>query len=189
SDIAFLAGVAATDWSWAPLFADLDNDGRKDLFISSGIYRRPNDLDYLAFVGQPAVQASLQKGITRDNLTLVQRMPHIAVPNHLFRNNGDLTFSDVTATWGLSQPGFSNGAVYADLDNSGALDLVVNKINEPAAIYRNRAREVNGAHYLRVQLRGAAANTEGIGAKVFVTVGPTKQLVEQMPTRGFQSSV
>jgi len=189
SDIGFLAGVAATDWSWSPLFADLDNDGRKDLFITSGIYRRPNDLDYLTFVGQPAVQASLQKGIARENLTLIQRMPHVAVPNHVFRNNADLTFTDVTDAWGLSQPGFSNGAAYADLNNSGALDLIVNKIDEPAAIYRNRAREAGGAHYLRVQLRGAGGNTEGIGAKVFVTVGATTQLVEQMPTRGFQSSV
>jgi len=129
SDIGFLAGVAATDWSWSPLFADLDNDGRKDLFITSGIYRRPNDLDYLTFVGQPAVQASLQKGIARENLTLIQRMPHVAVPNHVFRNNADLTFTDVTDAWGLSQPGFSNGAAYADLNNSGALDLIVNKID------------------------------------------------------------
>jgi hypothetical protein len=189
SDIGFLAGVAATDWSWAPLFADLDNDGRKDLFITSGIYRRPNDLDYLAYVGQPAIQASLKNGITRANLTLIQRMPHVAVPNHVFRNEGDLRFADVTSAWGLSQRGFSNGAVYADLNNTGALDLVVNKINEPAAIYRNRSRELNGAHYLRVVLRGAGANTEGIGAKVFVMQGANTQLVEQMPTRGFQSSV
>jgi hypothetical protein len=189
SDIGFLAGVAATDWSWAPLFADLDNDGRKDLFITSGIYRRPNDLDYLAYVGQPAIQASLKKGITRENLTLIERMPHVAVPNHVFRNSGSLQFADVTSAWGLSQPGFSNGAVYADLNNTGALDLVVNKVNAPAAIYRNRSRELNGAHYLRVVLRGAGANTDGIGAKVFVVQGGNTQLVEQMPTRGFESSV
>src|SRR5205823_2979377 len=95
SEIGFLAGVAATDWSWAPLFADFDNDGRKDLFITSGIYRRPNDLDYLASVASPTIQASLAKGITRENLTLVQRMPRVAVPNHLYHNNGNLTFTDV----------------------------------------------------------------------------------------------
>ena len=189
SDIAFLAGVAATDWSWAPLFADFDNDGRKDLFITSGIYRRPNDLDYLAYVGQPVIQASLQKGITRENLTLIQRMPSVPVANHLFRNNGNLTFTDVTAAWGLSQSGFSNGAAYVDLNNSGALDLVVNKVNAPAAIYRNRSRELNNEHSLRVLLRGSGANTQGIGAKVFVAQGATTQLVEQMPTRGFESSV
>src|SRR5207237_7266697 len=150
SDIGFLAGVAATDWSWAPLFADLDNDGRKDLFISSGIYRRPNDLDYLAYVGQPAIQASLRQGITRQNLTLIHRMPQVAAPNHLFRNAGDLTFTDVTRAWGVSTPGFSNGAAYVDLNNSGALDLVVNRINQPAAVYRNRARQTTGGHFLRV---------------------------------------
>jgi hypothetical protein len=116
-------------------------------------------------------------------------MPHVAAPNHVFRNGGNLRFTDVTAAWGLSQPAFSNGAVYADLNNTGALDLVVNRLNEPAAIYRNRSRELNGAHYLRVVLRGAGANTEGIGAKVFVVQGANTQLVEQMPTRGFESSV
>ena len=189
SDIAFLAGVAATDWSWAPLFADLDNDGHKDLFITSGIYRRPNDLDYLAYVGQPSIQASLQKGITPENLTLVRRMPHVAVPNHAYQNSGNLTFTDVTSAWGLSEPGFSNGAVYVDLNNSGALDLVVNRINQSAAIYRNRARETNGGHFLRVFLRGSGGNTEGIGAKVFLREGGRQQLLEQMPTRGFESSV
>lgn len=189
SEIGFLAGIAATDWSWAPLFADLDNDGRKDLFITSGIYRRPNDLDYLAYVASPAIQASLNRAITRENLTLVKRMPHVAAPNHAFRNNGDLTFANVTDAWGLGQPGFSNGAVYADLNNSGALDLVINRINEPAAIYRNHAREQNGAHYLRIVLQGEGGNTQGIGAKVLVWHGGTMQLLEQQPTRGFQSSV
>ncbi len=189
SDIGYLAGVAATDWSWAPLFADFDNDGRKDLFITSGIYRRPNDLDYLTYVNNPAIQASLQRGITRENLTLVQRMPHVPLPNHAFRNNGDLTFTNVTDAWGLGQLGFSNGAAYVDLNNSGALDLVINRVNAPAAIYRNRAREVNHHHFLRIQLRGSGGNTAGIGARVTIWQGATMQLLEQMPTRGFQSSV
>jgi hypothetical protein len=189
SDIGLLAGVAATDWSWSPLFADLDNDGRKDLFITSGIYRRPNDLDYLAYVANPVIQASLAKGITRENLSVIQHMPHVAVPNHAYRNNGDLTFTNATAAWGLGELGFSNGAAYADLNNSGSLDLVVNKINEPAAIYRNLGRETNGRHYLRVALRGSDKNTAGIGAKVTIWTGPSMQLLEQMPTRGFQSSV
>jgi hypothetical protein len=95
----------------------------------------------------------------------------------------------MAAPWGLAQPGFSNGAAYVDLDNDGALDLVVNNVNAPAAIYRNRARETSGNAYLQVQLRGAAANTAGIGAKVIVRAGGKTQLVEQMPTRGFESSV
>jgi len=191
SDVGLFAGVAATDWSWAPLFADLDNDGRKDLFITSGIWRRPTDLDYLAYVAEPGVQGSLAKRITRENLTLVQRMPHVPALNHAFRNSGALTFTDVTRDWGLAQAGFSNGAVYVDLNNSGALDLVVNRLNEPAAVYRNHARDKSpgAAHFLRVVLRGMGTNTAGIGAKLVVTAGGARQVVEQVPTRGFQSSV
>jgi hypothetical protein len=189
SDIGYLAGVFATDWSWSPLFADLDNDGRRDLFITNGIFRRPNDLDYINYVGNEAVQASLAKGITRDDMSLLAKMPQVPLANYAYRNNGDLTFTDVAKAWGLAQPGFSNGAVYVDLDNSGALDLVVNNVNGPASIYRNRAREMNGSHYLTVQLRGAGGNTGGIGARVVVRHGAAMQTAEQMPTRGFQSSV
>ena len=190
SEIGYLAGVYATDWSWAPLFADLDNDGNKDLFVTNGIYRRPNDLDYLAAVRDSAIQAALATGISSGLLRrLTHLMPHVPLANYAYRNNGDLTFTNMAPPWGLAQPGFSNGAVYADLNNSGALDLVVNNLNVPAAIYRNHARELTGNHYLQVLLRGAGANTAGIGAKVIVKQHGTTQLLEQMPTRGFQSSV
>ena len=190
SEIGYLAGVYATDWSWAPLFADLDNDGNKDLFVTNGIYRRPNDLDYLAAVRDSAIQAALANGISSGLLRrLTSMMPHIPIANYAFRNNGDLTFTNMATPWGLAQPGFSNGAAYADLNNSGALDLVVNNLNAPAAIYRNHARDINHNSYLTVVLRGSGANTAGIGAKVIVRQHGTTQLVEQMPTRGFQSSV
>ena len=189
SEIGYLAGVYATDWSWAPLFADLDNDGSKDLFVTDGIYRRPNDLDYLTYVGNPVMQTSLRNGSAALSRTLIHRMPQVPLANHGYRNNGDLTFTDMTRAWGLAQPGFSNGAAYVDLNNSGALDLVVNRINAPAAIYRNRARELTGNHYLQVVLRGSGANTAGIGAKVIVQAGGTVQMLEQFPTRGFESSV
>jgi enediyne biosynthesis protein E4 len=190
SEIGLLAGVYATDWSWSPLFADLDNDGRKDLFITNGIYRRPNDLDYINFVGNAAMQSSLERGVDRGTLAqLAAKMPQVPLASYAYRNNGDLTFTNLAAAWGLARPGFSNGAVYADLNNSGALDLVVNRLNAPAAIYRNRSRELNGRHYVKVRLRGSGANTSGIGAKVQVTAGGVTQLMEQMPTRGFQSSV
>lgn len=190
SEIGFLAGVHATDWSWAALFADLDNDGFKDLFVTNGIYRRPNDLDYIEHVVDPAIQGALRRGIGRATLAaLLARMPQVPIPNYAYRNRGDLTFQDMARPWGLAQPGFSTGAAWADLDNDGALDLVVNSIGAPAVIYRNRARETGGHHYLRVVLRGSAANTAGIGARVVIVHDGRTQTLEQMPTRGFQSSV
>jgi hypothetical protein len=191
SEIGYLAGVYATDWSWAPLFADLDNDGRKDLFVTNGIWRRPNDLDYIEYVGSEAVQASLAHGINARNVSLLQRMPHVPLANYAFRNDGDLHFTNMADAWGLGQPGFSNGATYVDLNNSGALDLVVNNINAPASIYRNRAREPKGAgrHFLQVRLNGVGKNTQGIGARVVIKAGGQTQMLEQMPTRGFESSV
>ena len=186
SEIGVFAGIHATDWSWAPLFGDVDNDGYKDLFITSGIYRRPNDLDYIRLVETPAMQAALARG-GREVAALSRQLPHVPLPNRLFRNNRDSTFSERAVVWGLREIGFSNGAVYADLNNSGALDLVVNRINAPALIYRNTKPGTN--HFLRVVLQGDSANTAGIGAKVFVHAGGTTQLVEQMPTRGYLSSV
>ena len=173
SEIGLMAGIATTDWSWAPLFADFDNDGLKDLFVTNGIYRRPNDLDYIAAFdsgGPPSVD----------------RMPHVPIAKYAFRNNGDLTFTNEARDWGLGDRGFANGAAYADLDNDGTLDLVVNNLNAPASIYRNRR---SGAHYLRIALRGSGANTGGIGASVTVVAQGRRQLVEEMPARGFQSSV
>jgi hypothetical protein len=189
SEIGYLAGVFATDWSWAALFADLDNDGRKDLFVTNGIYHRPNDMDYISFVGNEAVQATLHDTITKGNLRLLQMMPQVPIANYAFQNQGDLRFRNMAEAWGLAQPGFSNGAAYVDLNNSGNLDLVVNNINAPASIYRSHAREINKNHYLTVQLRGSGANTAGIGAKVEITQKGEKQMVEQMLTRGFLSSV
>jgi hypothetical protein len=193
SEIGYLAGVYATDWSWAPLFADLDNDGDKDLFVTNGIYRRPNDLDYINYVSNEAVQKtlamSLPDRLTEQSLSLIDRMPRVPLAKFAYRNNGDLTFTNVASEWGLAQPGFSNGAVYVDLNNSGALDLVVNSVNAPAQIYRNRSRETTGHHYLGVRLQGLGRNTSGIGTKVLITHGGRRQMLEQMPTRGFQSSV
>ncbi len=189
SEIANLAGIAATDWSWSPLFADLDNDGKKDLFITNGIYRRANDMDYISYVSQDAVQASLKNSITDANLQLLRKMPQVPLANYAFRNDGNYSFTNVAESWGLAAPGFSNGAAYVDLNNSGQLDLVVSNINAPVSIYRNRSREMNGNAYLTVTLHGQGGNTEGIGAKVTVWHQDSAQMVEQEPTRGFESSV
>jgi hypothetical protein len=189
SEIGFLAGVEATDWTWSLLFADLDDDGLKDLFVTSGIFRRPNDLDYINYIGADQVQASLAKGVSRENIALLKQMPTVPVINHAYRNLGNLQFTDMATAWGLARPGYSNGAAYADLDNDGALDLIVNNYDAPASIYRNRARERTTNGWLTVALRGAGKNTGGIGTKVRIVQGTRQQFLEQSPTRGFQSSV
>uniref|UniRef100_A0A7V2AZ84 RNA-binding protein n=1 Tax=Rhodothermus marinus TaxID=29549 RepID=A0A7V2AZ84_RHOMR len=191
-DVAFLAGIAATDWSWAPLLADLDNDGHVDLFVTNGIYHRPNDLDYIRYIEQPEVQEALTHGLTPKLMAEVLRhMPHVPQPNFAFRNNGDGTFTNQAASWGLAEPGFSTGAVYVDLDGDGALDLVVNNLNAPAAVYRNRVRELQPEHanFLRVALEGEGMNRMGIGARVTVHYAGRMLLREQQPVRGWLSSV
>ncbi len=189
SDIGFLAGVFATDWSWSPLFADLDNDGLKDLFVTNGIYRRPNDLDFLSYVSQMDVQYSLSQGVTKETIGILSKLPQVPLANYAFHNNGNLTFTNLAEAWGLGQPGFSNGAAYVDLNNNGELDLVVNNIGAPASIYRNRGRGTTGNSYLTVTLRGSGVNTAGFGAKVIVKNKGAMQALEQAPTRGFLSSV
>ncbi len=189
SDIGLLAGVAATDWSWSALLADLDNDGAKDLYITNGIYRRPNDLDYIKYVSNKVIQRSLAGKLSEEDLAVVQHMPQIPIPNYAFRNDEGLSFTDVSAAWGLAAKDFSNGAAYGDLDNDGDLDLVVNNINAPAGIYENRADSLLDRHYLRVRLRGSGANTFGIGAKVVLWNDGQMQMQEQFPVRGWLSSV
>ena len=186
SDIANMAGVAATEWSWSALFADFDNDGHKDVFITNGYPKALNDLDYLG-----AAFGARQRGDTLQLRRLLKDLPSYEGPNSLFRNNGDLTFTDMAARWGLAQPGYSYGAAYADLDNDGRLDLVVNNLNAPAFIYQNRAPNGGARHYLAVRLQGEIPRerTAGIGAKVTVTAGGRKQLVYYSPYRGYMSTM
>ena len=191
SDISYLAGMEATDWSWAALFADMDNDGFKDLFVTNGIHRRPNDLDYLGYARQPEMFALLQQEpYTEEHLALIEQMPSVPLANYMFKNLGNLSFSNVADQWNLDTPGFSHGAAYADLDADGDLDLVVNNTYAPASIYRNRARELTDHHFLAFQLKGEeGGNTQGIGARVEVYAGDLHQVQEVMPTRGWTSSV
>lgn len=189
SDIALLAGVEATDWSWAALFADFDHDGYNDLFVTNGIYRRPNDLDFIEYRNNQEVVAAMNKRSGPDVLALLQKMPQVPVPNYAFRNNGDLTFTNQAAAWGLDDMAFASGAAYVDLDNDGDLDLVVNNINAPASIFENRAETREDRHYLTVQLKGSGSNTAGIGTKLYLKHDGKVLFREQMPARGFQSSV
>jgi len=183
SEIANFAGVAATDWSWTALFADFDNDGRKDLFITNGYPKAPNDLDYQA--GIFAARRSNSEAAAREQL---RELRSYRVPNYLFRNNGDLTFSDVSKAWGMDQPGFSYGAAYVDLNNDGKLDLVVNNIDAPASIYENVQRDTT-AHFLTVILEGEPPNRRALGASLMLTAGGTRQYLYHSPYRGFMSTM
>lgn len=185
SEVGQLAGISNTDWSWSPLFADFDNDGWKDLFVTNGYYRDYTNRDFLKYKGDYYFEKALS-GEKADTFELVNTMTSTPLHNYIFRNNQDLTFTDKSDAWGFGDPVFSNGAAYSDLDNDGDLDLVVNNLNERAAVYQNLARETYpDRHYLDLVLKG----TNALGSKVYVYTASGAQMYEQTPTRGFQSSV
>jgi len=188
SEIARLAGVFSTDWSWSALFCDVDNDGWKDLFVTSGIYRRANDLDYVKYLTGGSRYSPMRDNSAVPNSTLFEKMPLEPDINHIFRNNADLSFTSMGESWGFATPDYSNGSTYADLDNDGDLDLLVNNINGPASLYRNNAETQEDKHYLQVQLQGVKLNSHGIGARVTLYTKSGKQMVEQSFTRGFMSA-
>ncbi len=183
SEVGQLAGIHATDWSWAGLLADLDNDGWKDVFIANGIVKRPIDLDYINFTYDEEVQQTVS------SLEMVQRMPDGAAPNYAYRNRGDLTFENVSGPWGLDRVGYSMGAAYGDLDADGDLDLVVNNLNDVASLYRNRTAETTDNNSLIISLEGPEGNRFGIGTRVELDVPGGKIVQEQNPGRGWLSSV
>jgi len=187
-DIANYSGVNASEWSWGALMFDADNDGYNDIYICNGIYRDLTNQDFLDFDANEIKEKMIQTG--RKNLTdLVNKIPSIAVPNKLFRNKGNLKFEDKSSDWGFTQNSFSNGAAYADLDNDGDLDLVINNVNEPALVYKNLTVEQKLNHFISFKLEGADQNKFAIGAKVLVYLGDQVITRELMPSRGFQSSV
>jgi enediyne biosynthesis protein E4 len=191
SDIGLMAGVSATDWSWSPLMADFDNDGNKDLFISSGIVKRPVDLDYVRFVSDLSAKTDRDKSDEFDEMT-IKKIPDGSSHPFLFRNTGNDSFTDESDLWGTGKmKGYFNGSAYADLDNDGNLDLVMNCINSPAVFLKNNSSKKN---FLSLTFRGEGMNKFGIGAKAYLWAhnsksgNPHLQYEELMLTRGFESS-
>lgn len=188
SEIGQLAGVSNTDWSWCPLLADYDNDGYKDLFVTNGYLRDYTNKDFLRYWGDYKVKKAMDREPVL-LMDLVRIMPSTTLANYIFRNNGNCTFTNQQKSWGMDRPAISSGAVYADLDNDGDLDLVVNNINEHAFVYRNTARENTKAGYLSLSLNYKKPNWFAIGAKVWVYSQKTVQYAEVNPARGYLSCV
>nr|MBA2330231.1 CRTAC1 family protein [Flavisolibacter sp.] len=180
SEQSLLAGVSATDWSWCPLFADFDNDGAKDLFITNGIVKRPMDLDYISFF-----YSNLGKRDVQDESAL-EKMPDGSSYPFVFKGDGQSRFQDVSALWGTKAlKGYFNGAAYADFDNDGNIDIVINSIDAPATVLKNKAPKKN---FISLAFQGIGMNTTGIGAKAYIFQKGKLQYQQLMLTRGFQSS-
>ncbi len=189
SEIGLLAGAARTDWSWSALIADLDLDGHKDIYVTNGILGDVTGQDFVSFLADEETMRAAARGEQVDFLGLIEVMTSTPLANYAFQNSGHLTFANASAAWGLDHIGFSSGASYGDLDGDGALDLVVNNVNEQASIFRNNARALSDHGSLRILLEGEGLNRFGIGARVTLRGGDRSFVQELMPARGFQSSV
>jgi hypothetical protein len=190
SETGLYSGVYATDWSWAPLWMDFDNDGLKDLFISNGIPKRMNDMDYVNFVSNEEIQKQIvNNNVSDKEMALVNKFPQIKIPNKLYKNNGNMAFSDMGNLIDNDKPTYSNGAIYADLDNDGDLDIIVNNIDEAAMVYRNTANDGKHKTFVSIKLKGSDKNINAVGAKIILYANGGIRTYEKNPVRGFQSSM
>lgn len=188
SEVGQLAGVSNTDWSWAALFADYDNDGNKDLFVTNGYVKDYTEMDFLKYSIDRLIRS--KHGEKVDAIPeYIRKMPTIKIPNFIFQNNGNETFTKKTKEWGMDKPNVSAGAAYADLDNDGDLDMVINNCNDYASIYKNNSERLVKNNFLKIKFQGGPGNEQGFGAKVTLYSNDNKYHQQQMPVRGFQSSV
>ena len=186
TETALLSGVSATDWSWAPLFADFDLDGNQDLFISNGIPKRPNNLDYIKYISNTVIKNQLKNDNTLDQEVLA-KMPSGASQNYMYQGTKGLTFKNTTAIWLPEALSFSNGSAYGDLDNDGDLDLVINNTNDYPLVYQNTQK--SGNHYLTLKLKDTTSkNTFAIGSKVIAYQKGKVQSKQLFTSKGYQSS-
>jgi len=184
-EIANLSGIDATEWSWGALFADYDNDGHKDLFISNGIQGVTNDMDYINYISNKEIQQNIEKGLSDKDMKLIDRLPKKKVQNYFFKNGGSANFKNVTELWSPPSPSYSNGCVYADLDNDGDLEIIVNNVNQEAFVMENTLKNGN---YLKIKFKGSNKNTFGIGSKVILHNKNRISVQENIATRGFMSA-
>ena len=189
SEVAYYSGIDATDWSWAGLIFDMDNDGLKDIFITNGINHDLTDLDFVDFFANEIVQKMALTGKKESIDSIISKMPIKPQPNYAYKNNGDISFKNANKEWGFDLPSRSNGAAYADLDNDGDLDLVINNVNTPAFIYKNNTESQLNNNYIQLKFKGPKTNPFGVGvlAKFYFDGNIVNQ--ELIPSRGFQSSM
>ncbi|WKN32885.1 VCBS repeat-containing protein [Porifericola rhodea] len=188
-EVGQFAGVDATDWSWGALIADFDNDAHKEIFVSNGVFKDVTNQDFIAYIGSDEAILEAMRKESIDFQELVDRMPSNKLSNYLFKQTSGLQFENVSEKWGLNEPSFSNGAAYGDLDNDGDLDLIVNNVNQEVFVYRNNSEKHFNNNYIKLSLKGPDKNTFGVGARVHAYTTDQHIMLENIPTKGFQSSM